>query len=114
MSQLGERIKSLRKQKRLKQSDIAKTIGKSSMAISYYERGTREPDAHSLKLLADLLDTTTDYLLGATDNPNEVSQDAPNQEAVVATHLDTDYENLTDSEKKQIQDFIKLIKNQKK
>lgn len=116
MSQLGERIRSLRKQNNLYQADLAKALDKTSVSISQYEKGSREPDARSLKILATMLHTSTDYLLGMTDDPSdpEDSRTPPSNEGLLAAHIDKDYSKLTSTERKQIEDFIKLVKNQKK
>lgn len=42
-----------RKERGLKQSEVAEAVGVSVMAISYYENGTREPKPEIKKKLAD-------------------------------------------------------------
>lgn len=64
---LNERLKKIRKEKKLLQSDMAKKLEISQSAYSHYEKGIRIPDAITLNKLADILDVTTDYLLGRTD-----------------------------------------------
>ena len=55
----GERLKQLREQYHLSQSDVAKVTS----LISSYEHGERTPSPPKLIQLADLYYTTTDYLL---------------------------------------------------
>ena len=58
------RIKERRNQLGIKQADLAKDIKVSQGTMSQYETGKYEPDLKTLKLIADCLHTTTDYLLG--------------------------------------------------
>lgn len=60
----GLRLQQLRKAYGLTQKDAAKGTGISSMVISSYECGSREPCLESLVVLAKYYGTTTDYLLG--------------------------------------------------
>ena len=53
----------IRKEKGMKQKDLANEIGKTTQAISNYEVGIREPNLETLKKLAEVLDCTVDELL---------------------------------------------------
>jgi len=69
---LGTRIRELRTQKRLKQSELAKIVGLNSyVQIGRYEIGKAKPAADMLSKLARALDTTTDYLVN--DDLNDAS-----------------------------------------
>lgn len=66
------RLKELRELKGLKQKDIAQLIGKTVQAYSLYERGERNIDNDTLKLLSNFYKVTTDYLLNAeSDNARQ-------------------------------------------
>ena len=69
MSKTADRIKLLRKQKQLTQSELANIISASRMAIANYETHRNTPSLGMLSLLAEALNTTTDYLQGKTDSP---------------------------------------------
>ena len=62
-------LKELRKDKLLTQEDIAKQFGISNVMYSLYETGKRRMSLDMLCTLADILETSTDYLLGRTDDP---------------------------------------------
>lgn len=64
------RIKELRIEKRLFQSDVAKYIGKSERIVGFYETGERDPNTDTLLKLSELFDVSVDYLLGKTDVKN--------------------------------------------
>lgn len=49
---IGQRIKRLRKLRKIKQMDVAKALGIEQAAISNWERGRNEPDAENRKKLA--------------------------------------------------------------
>lgn len=65
---LSSRLKFLRRQNNLSQEELAKKINTSKGTISNYENKHSTPSNEMLKELADILNTTTDYLLGRTDN----------------------------------------------
>lgn len=63
------RIRSLREDRDLLQKDLAEYLHCSQMSYSRYERGTHEIPTEVLCKLADFHNTSTDYLLGRTDDP---------------------------------------------
>lgn len=52
------------------QEQVSLKLNISIGTLSGYERGYRSPNPEMLARLASLYDTSTDYLLGRTDNPN--------------------------------------------
>lgn len=64
------RIKELRIEKGLLQSDIAKYIKKSERIVGFYESGERDPSTDTLLKLSELFDVSIDYILGRTDIKN--------------------------------------------
>ncbi|HFK1524033.1 TPA: helix-turn-helix transcriptional regulator [Bacillus cereus] len=73
-----QRLKFARKQKNLTQEELAKKIKTTKGTISNYENGYSAPSNEVLSALADVLETTTDYLLGRIDNPNINAKYGPN------------------------------------
>ncbi len=67
VSVMAKRIKELRESKGLSQKDLADKFLVKQSVISKYERGVVNPSYDVLFKLAQVLDTTTDYLLGLTD-----------------------------------------------
>ena len=61
------RIKNLREDKDLKQGNIAKILKCGQSCYSKYELGKRDVPNESLIILAKFYQTSTDYLLGLTD-----------------------------------------------
>ncbi len=62
-----ERIKNLREDADLTQSDISKHLNISQRAYSHYENGTREIPTNILIEIADYYDVSVDYLLERTN-----------------------------------------------
>jgi transcriptional regulator with XRE-family HTH domain len=62
-----KRIRELRIEKGLRQSDIAAQLGVTPATVTRWENKTQEPDYLTLALLAQFFDVTTDYLLGLED-----------------------------------------------
>ena len=69
MGTVGERIKLAREKKGLKQEKLGELIGAHTVTISRWERGINQPNSDTLNRLAQVLDTSTGYLLGETDDP---------------------------------------------
>jgi len=68
MSGVGERIKELRTQKKLTQSDLAKAVGLTYIQVGRYETQKSNPSADVLSKLADALETTADYLMNGSQD----------------------------------------------
>lgn len=66
---LDKRLKQLRQEKNLLQKDIAKFLNITTSAYGFYEQGKRNPDAITIRKLAQFYNVTVDYLLGITDVP---------------------------------------------
>lgn len=65
----GSRIKELRTKRGFTQGDVAEKLGMDRANLSHYERDVAVPPGPVLVALADMLGTTTDYLLLRTDSP---------------------------------------------
>ncbi len=66
--QLGERLRALRQEKSLTQSQLGSHFNLAESTISLYESGKRSPDYEMLKKFALFFNVTTDYLLGYTED----------------------------------------------
>ena len=69
---LGKRIAALRKQKELRQDDIAQLLDVSPQAVSKWENDQTCPDIGLLPKLAQILGVTTDELLSGKQELQEV------------------------------------------
>lgn len=64
-----KRLADLRSDRDIKQKEIAEILKISPDVYRRYEKGTREIPVWALIKLADYYQTSTDYLLGRTDDP---------------------------------------------
>lgn len=67
---VAERIRNRRIELQLTQKEIADRLKVTYQTISKYERGVNIPDAETLKSLSDILQCSTDYLVGKVDSPS--------------------------------------------
>ncbi|MFW6243372.1 MAG: helix-turn-helix domain-containing protein [bacterium] len=67
MLHFKNRLKKLRKDKKLTQQDFANIIGYSRSTIAKYESGSRMPSNNFLIEVADYFEVSLDYMLGRTD-----------------------------------------------
>jgi len=66
---LYQRIRNLRENKDMTQTEIARILSCSQRVYSNYERGDIDIPTAILIKLADFHGVSVDYLLGRTDNP---------------------------------------------
>ncbi len=64
---LGERLKTLRKEKNLTQEQLAKIIHVGKVSVCCYEKEVRTPSIDTLIDLANIFNVSLDYLVGRTD-----------------------------------------------
>jgi len=95
----GQRIAYLRSRTGESQSELAKAMHVSPSTIGMWETDQRAIKDADLISLADHYDVTIDYILG-----RKVKDDL-----TVAAHMDND---LTDSQKKEIEEYIEFKKAQ--
>ena len=74
MSNLAQRMKELRVEHKMKQTEAAEAVGLSISAYCSYETGRRDPQTEALVKLAQLYHVSTDYLLGLDELPTEEKQ----------------------------------------
>ena len=102
-------IKEIRKSRGLTAKELGKLVGKAESTINLYENGKREPDFETLLKMSEVLNCSTDSLLGknaALTNEEEhllllfrqFSSDRKNAVIkLVSTFLDTEKNNADTS-----------------
>lgn len=63
----AQRIKSLLKEYGMKQRELARLMRVSDASISQWANGVHVPIVEDVALLAEIFHTTTDYLIGVSD-----------------------------------------------
>ena len=100
-----ERLRSAREYRGLTQGQLAERANLQPSAISHFETGARKPSFDNLRLLADTLDVTTDYLLGRVEEFKNLAG---------ADKLHRHYENLQQEDRKFADELITLLANKSK
>ncbi|MBS5984070.1 MAG: helix-turn-helix transcriptional regulator [Clostridium butyricum] len=71
---VGNNIKKIRKEKNISQKDMAKKLNMPSSTYSNYENNNREPNALTLKKIADVLSVDVHDLLNVQSSNNNVGE----------------------------------------
>jgi len=97
-----ERLRCAREYRGLNQGELAARAGLQPSAISHFETGARKPSFDNLRLLADTLDVTTDYLLGRV---------AEFKALAGADRLHRHYDSLQEADRRFADDLITRLAN---
>lgn len=73
---IGKRIVTLREARNWTQRELAKRMNINVSVMNRIESGDRPIKDHELDKLATVLNVTTDYLLGRSDNPKLTEEEA--------------------------------------
>lgn len=78
MQEFKDRLKMLRKEKKLTQVKLGEMLNYGYTAIANYESGRNQPSIPDLKKIASIFDVSLDYLLGVNDirHPYMVDDDS--------------------------------------
>lgn len=119
--QLGQKLRALREKTGMYQSDVAERVGVDRASVSNYEIGRAMPTGKTLGALADLFHTTTDYLLGKTENSDPIDGeteflsdlDLSNEELFERYNFKFDGVEITEEEAKGIIAFLRASRQMK-
>lgn len=74
MSTIGSRLKKARNDKRLTQKEVFEKTGITDKSLSRYENNSTDPDNDSLRILCELYEVSSDWIIG---NKKEAARAAP-------------------------------------
>lgn len=104
------RMKLLREQHNLNQTEVAKVLNISRQAYNFYENEKRDPDTSMLIRIADFYNVSLDYLLGRTNDPSPVTKEkTPSYQEEVLR----DIEDITPEMVSELRQFIGYLKHRK-
>lgn len=69
VSMFGDRLKEARTSTGHTQSSLAELVGTDAKQVWRWETGKSVPEGETIALLSKMLNVSTDYLLGVSDNP---------------------------------------------
>ena len=89
----SERLKTSRKEARLTQVELAKTLKVSNGTIGMWETGKREPKFEAMVHLSKTLNKSVDYLLGLSENysPQPTDKIQPNEDSRLQVQAEVVY-----------------------
>ncbi|GIN86015.1 transcriptional regulator [Heyndrickxia sporothermodurans] len=107
-----ERLSELRKKQKWSLQDTADQLGIAKSTYAGYETGYREPSLQSLSKIADLFDTSVDYILGRTNDSQQGKGVIEITELLNSTDylISIDEESLSANE---IIDFIAFVRSKR-
>ena len=109
----SHRLKQLREDLGLTQDELAKQLNLTQSTIAYYESGRKMPTLENAIIIAKILNTSLDYLVGIS-NFQDYKWIKENENNYYSTFLLDDIYNLTTSSLKDLEHFISFLKFREK
>ncbi|WP_369691840.1 helix-turn-helix domain-containing protein [Bacillus cereus] len=104
----GNRVKTLRMEKKLTQQELADKIGVSKSALSQIENNKTTPSRETVSALSRILEVTTDYLLGLSEY-RELDKEEASEVRKEMDELTNKLEKLSEERQKFLIDMMKAI-----
>ena len=101
-----DNLKKIREIKGLSQTELAKRSGLQPSAVSHFETGRRAPSFDNLKRLADILEVTTDFLIGREIDP---TTSGPTLQSIFRNA-----QEMADEDRQKLAEFAEFLANKKK
>lgn len=112
MATLAERIKELRKNANLTQSEFGALFGVAKSTVCLYETGRNTPNDDIKIAIANHFQVSMDYLMGKTDQPGFDSATPTLMQTKLTTQtLDTfhAYLDLSPENQKRVEDYVQIL-----
>ena len=101
MATFGERLKALRKEKKLTQTEFGEILGVELNAVSGWERNLHFPELDMVEKMMGYFDVPWEYLLGIVDDRDYDPEITVSDEEIAA--------DIEAEEKAQTEKFLKLF-----
>ncbi|WP_130858914.1 helix-turn-helix domain-containing protein [Gracilibacillus phocaeensis] len=69
MFKFNERLRYIREETGFEQKEVGKRLNMTKSGYNHYESGRNQPSIETIIKIADILEISTDYLLGRIDTP---------------------------------------------
>lgn len=102
----SERLKQLRTEKKLTQTDLANILNVKPTAISNYESGRNEPSYEKLEILSNYFNISLDYLLGLSDETFPISGNIVDRDTFEFSNM---YHQLDKHNKIEVRNFTQWL-----
>lgn len=121
--QIANRLRELRKSKKLTQNDVAVYLGVDRSTYAYYENGSTKPSVSTLLRLSSFYGISVDFILSGDNLTTQI--EAPNKQVTVESPFSlfeggisnmecallSKYRQLNDDEKKQLHLALNTLLN---
>ncbi|TFE30805.1 helix-turn-helix domain-containing protein [Cohnella luojiensis] len=104
---LGSRIKELRLKRNFTQQDMADRLTMGRSNFGHIENDRVTPTSEDLQTLADILKTSTDYLLGRTDDPEQINSRNGIEDTPEIRAIQRAARNMSSNDQKKMLNMIK-------
>ena len=112
---IGSRIKSLRNERKLTQSELSKVVNKmygtniSKSMISKWENNKENPSMDHVRSLANFFNCSLDYLIGLDENKVAETQVESLATSELKKYFDENIDKLSQLPKDDVEKLIKMI-----
>lgn len=106
MENILDRTKKLAKEKGLSLSELEEKIGIGKNSI--YSWKTNTPRGDSIQKTAEILDTSTDYLLGRTNDPTPPNEDIDEED--IAMQFRIDMKNVPEDKREDFKNELRTLR----
>jgi transcriptional regulator with XRE-family HTH domain len=103
----AKRLKLARKRKNMTQEELAKRVNTKKTTISNYETEYSTPSNEMLSDIANVLEVSTDYLLGRINQPDFVVRDSSGKLYAVEVKSDGNNKRNIEEDEKEFSEFIR-------
>lgn len=103
---IGDKIRELRLEHRMSQTELARAVHASQQAVTKWENGRSEPSSSAIADIANYFNVSSDYLLGRTTN-RIPDKDLSKNQKLIAYSIDPD---TSDEERDAIIEMVKAAK----
>lgn len=107
----GERLRELRKRRRMNRDELGDILGVSGNAITAYETGKRNPRKEVIDKICEYFDVRYDWLTGASEykNDREVANYLPRSTSTRIIEYDADEERKVRNDELDLLDAFRQI-----
>lgn len=112
---MGNRIRELRRARKMTMKQLGEVLGVAESTISQYETGKRQPDNEALLRLGEYFDVTVGFLLGAEQEKAPTAEgEREISDSDLKFALWGDVTDITDDDLDDVRRYAAFIKERKK
>lgn len=110
---MGNRIRELRRTRKMTMKQLGEELGVAESTISQYETGKRQPDNETLLRLGEFFDVTVGYLLGAeTEKAPTPEGERKSSDPVFTYAMSGEVDKLTPERKEMLRGMAQYLIDQ--